>query len=315
MKRATPGHCSSVAALPNAHERRLEVASTASRGLPTRATLGDLFRGNAQFIARSLRRLGVPASDVEDAVQEVFMIASRKMDQIVDGAERSFLYGTAMRVASNARRFDRRALAHRSDEPLEGASADVDPSPNAEDLIDQRQARATLDAVLETMSVEMRAVFTLFELEEMTTNEIASLLGVPAGTVSSRLWRAREHFEAAMRSLASGDRGPEESWVRTSFGGALVGLGRAREAIEALDGSEVFGRRLAVREAHERPGGSAKPKRGRVESKPEVATVVRRGSARPGLRAMPESDGRRWQAPAEPDGLGEWAAEEPPSRK
>jgi RNA recognition motif-containing protein len=88
-----------------------------------------------------------------------------------------------------------------------------------------------------------------------------------------------------------------------------------RHAIEVLDGSEVFGRRLAVREAHERPGGGAKPKRGRVESKPEVATVLRRGSARPGLRAMPESDGRRWQAPAEPDGLGEWAAEEPPSRK
>lgn len=83
-----------------------------------------------------------------------------------------------------------------------------------------------------------------------------------------------------------------------------------RHAIEALDGSEVFGRRLAVREAHERPGGG--PKRGRVEAKPEVATVVRRGSARPGLpRAMPESDGRRWQAPAEPDGLGEWAAERP----
>ena len=87
-----------------------------------------------------------------------------------------------------------------------------------------------------------------------------------------------------------------------------------RQAIDALDGSEVFGRRLAVREAHERPGSGAKPKR--VESKPEVATVVRRGSARPGFsRAMPESDGRRWQAPVEPEGLGEWAAEDRPDRK
>jgi RNA recognition motif-containing protein len=90
-----------------------------------------------------------------------------------------------------------------------------------------------------------------------------------------------------------------------------------RQAIDALDGSEAFGRRLAVREAHERPGGGTKPKRGRVESRPEVATVVRRSSARPGAipRAVPESDGRRWQAPPEPEGLGEWAAEDRPSRK
>ena len=52
--------------------------------------------------------------------------------------------------------------------------------------------------------------------------------------------RAREHFEAAMRSLAGGDRAAEESWVRTSFGGALIALGRAREAIEALEVDAVL---------------------------------------------------------------------------
>ena len=173
-----------MAALPNAHERPL--ASTHLRSGPTTSSLSlaGLFREHAAFIARSLRRLGVPESDVEDAVQEVFLITSRKLDLVEQGSERSFLYGTAMRVASNARRDDRRAQARRSDEPLDSARAEVDPGPSAEDLIDQRQARATLDAVLGTMSVEMRAVFTLFELEEMTTNEIAALLGVPAGTVS-----------------------------------------------------------------------------------------------------------------------------------
>src|SRR4051812_15995771 len=192
-------HCLGVTALSNVHERRLEAAPTSAPS--TRAELGTLFRLHAQFIARSLRRLGVPASDVEDAVQEVFVIVSRKMNQVSAGAERSFLYGTAMRVASNARRIDRRAQARRADEPFNPAMAEIDPTPSAEDLIDQRQARETLDAVLETMSVEMRAVFTLFELEEMTTGEIAALLGVPPGTVSSRLWRAREHFERQVRQL------------------------------------------------------------------------------------------------------------------
>jgi len=201
MKRRADVHCSSVAALPNAHERKLAVARPAPLPVRTRASFGDLFREHVHFIARSLRRLGVPPSDVEDAVQEVFVIASQKMELILEGAERSFLYGTAMRVASNARRVDQRAQARRSDVPLDHDSADVDPSPSAEDLIGQREARATLDAVLETMSVEMRAVFTLFELEEMTTSEIAALLDVPIGTVSSRLSRSREQFERQVREL------------------------------------------------------------------------------------------------------------------
>jgi len=199
MKRAGRVHCSIVAAVSNIREQDLR-AQMPSR---TTADLGDLFRQHAHFIARSLRRLGVPAGEVEDAVQEVFVIASRRIETIGMGAERSFLYGTAMRVASNVRRVDRRTQARRSPEDVE-ATAEIDPRPNPEDLVDRSQARATLDAVLETMSVEMRAVFTLFELEEMTTNEIAALLGVPAGTVSSRLWRAREHFDRQVRELQQG---------------------------------------------------------------------------------------------------------------
>ncbi|MDF2695559.1 MAG: polymerase sigma factor RpoE [Labilithrix sp.] len=201
MKRAGQVHRTSVATLSNVHEPKLDVVTGDSRPVPTSAQLGELFRSHAQFIGRSLRRLGVPASDVEDAVQEVFVIVSRKMEMIAEGAERSFLYGTAMRVASNARRVDRRAQTRRSDEPVDETAVEIDPRPTAEEMIHQRQARATLDTVLETMSVEMRAVFTLFELEEMTTAEIASLLGVPVGTVSSRLWRAREHFDRQVRAM------------------------------------------------------------------------------------------------------------------
>jgi RNA polymerase sigma-70 factor (ECF subfamily) len=168
---------------------------------PTTADLGTLFRLYAQFIARSLRRLGVPDSDVDDAVQEVFVVASRKLEAIQEGAERSFLYGTAMRIASNAHRVERRAQSRRADTPEGHEHLEVDAAPSAEELIGRREAREALDAVLETMSFEMRAVFTLFEFEEMTTVEIASLLDVPAGTVSSRLSRARKHFERQVRVM------------------------------------------------------------------------------------------------------------------
>lgn len=154
---------------------------------------------HVKFVARSLRRLGVNESDIDDGVQEVFVIASSKREMIAEGAERSFLYGTAMRVASNARRVERRAQSRRAEAPEGREHVSVDATPNAEELLARRQARERLDAILATMSVEMRAVFTLFELEEMTRSEIAALLGLPLGTVGSRIRRAREHFEEQVR--------------------------------------------------------------------------------------------------------------------
>src|SRR5690242_17321725 len=59
-----------------------------------------------EFLWRSLRRLGVPEADVDDAVQQVFLVAARR--EILPGSERSFLFATALRVASHARRTLRR---------------------------------------------------------------------------------------------------------------------------------------------------------------------------------------------------------------
>src|SRR5262249_27184818 len=56
------------------------------------------------FVWRSLRRFGVPAADVDDATQQVFLIANDKLPKIHPGSERSFLVGVATRVASHVRR-------------------------------------------------------------------------------------------------------------------------------------------------------------------------------------------------------------------
>ena len=119
-------------------------------------------------------------------------------------------------MASNARRINSRARDRRSETLIERAEEEVDGQPTAEELVNQRQARAVLDSVLATMSVETRAVFTLFELEEMTVAEIASLLGVPTGTVSSRLRRAREQFDEQLRATkAALDRLERREFART----------------------------------------------------------------------------------------------------
>ncbi len=167
--------------------------------------LEAMFAAHFDFIWRSLRRFGLSEDQADDAAQQVFIVASRKLDRIEVGSERSFLFGTAMRVASDLRKSApyRRELAHA--EP----GYDLEGGLRPDDLVEQRRARALLDDVLDAMELDLRTVFVLFELEEMTTPEIASLLSIPHGTVASRLRRAREEFEARVNKLQRPRRGGE----------------------------------------------------------------------------------------------------------
>jgi RNA polymerase sigma-70 factor (ECF subfamily) len=149
------------------------------------------------FVWRSLRRLGVPETDVDDCAQQVFLVTSRKLADVEVASERAFLFGTAMRVAADARR----ARVRRREVHDEDAAEPRDPGPDPEQVAALRRARAVLDEVLDAMPMELRAPFVLFELEELPTAEIAAMLGVPAGTVASRLRRAREEFSAIVARM------------------------------------------------------------------------------------------------------------------
>jgi RNA polymerase sigma-70 factor (ECF subfamily) len=131
------------------------------------------------------------------------------MLDIAEGSERAFLFGAAMNVAADSRRSRARAREVHDDEALRLA---VDPGSSPEELLARRRARRTLDAVLDAMSIDLRAVFVLVELEELTAPEVASLLDIPIGTVASRLRRARQEFHGiAERMRANGARlGPVE---------------------------------------------------------------------------------------------------------
>jgi RNA polymerase sigma-70 factor (ECF subfamily) len=156
-----------------------------------------MFDSHFAFVWRSLRRLGVPAGVTDDATQEVFLVASKRLAEIDDGRERSFLFATALRVAANARRsFQRRDARH--DDALDHV---VDPSPSPEQLADRARARELLDRALAELDIDLRAVLVLHELEEMSMAEISVTLDLPPGTVASRLRRAREAFRTAALHL------------------------------------------------------------------------------------------------------------------
>jgi RNA polymerase sigma-70 factor (ECF subfamily) len=76
-------------------------------------------------------------------------------------------------------------------------------------LTEQRRAAAILDRLLAAMELDLRAVFVLDEIEEMSRAEIAQVLGIPEGTVASRLRRARQDFQGRLADWKRGalDRG------------------------------------------------------------------------------------------------------------
>lgn len=166
------------------------------------ARIGWMVREHFAFVFRTLRRMGVPEGDADDAAQQVFLVASAKISTIAVGRERAFLVATALRIASRSHR-SRTRRREVSDEALEGR---LDPTPGPEELLEKRRARELLDSILDRMTQEQRVVFALYEIEQMTMAEIAEALQIPSGTVASRLRRAREHVATALQRLEAAKR-------------------------------------------------------------------------------------------------------------
>jgi RNA polymerase sigma-70 factor (ECF subfamily) len=187
-------------AMSEASSTACQIEASAAGARSPSDRLQTLVSDHHAFLWRSLRRLGVADGDVDDAVQQVFLVAFRRLSEIAKKSERAFLFQTALRVAADWRRAHKRRC--------EQAGLDLrevpDSSAGPEELMDRRRARALLDRVLGALPMDLRAVFVLFELEELTMMEIATMSDIPPGTVASRLRRARQAFQEAVRTMTSG---------------------------------------------------------------------------------------------------------------
>jgi len=170
-------------------------ASGAPPGSESRARA--LFERHFDFIWRLLRRQGLAAPDADDAAQQVFMIAAQKLDAITEVSERSFLYGTALRVAANTRRgaSRRREVAEEALDAREGDAALPD------ERAELMRAWALLDELLAELPAELARVLALAEIEQVEVPEIAALEGIPVGTAASRLRRARALFRELLAGV------------------------------------------------------------------------------------------------------------------
>jgi RNA polymerase sigma-70 factor (ECF subfamily) len=151
----------------------------------------------ADFVFLTLQRLGIRDADLEDLCQEVFVVVHRRLSSY-DGSCKvsTWLFGICSKVASTHRR---RAHVRREDlveDFQEGPNVASGMSP--EEAAAHAQARRQLEDILDTIDDEKRAIFVMFEVEDLSCEEIARTLGIPLGTVHSRLYAARKSFEAAV---------------------------------------------------------------------------------------------------------------------
>jgi RNA polymerase sigma-70 factor (ECF subfamily) len=168
------------------------------------ASFKEVYNEHFRFVWRSLRRLGIPESDIADAVQDVFLVVHRRLGEF-EGRSKvtTWLYGISYRVAR-----DRRRLAHvrrRSDDDGQ-IDERIDERADVAAAAERRQGLELLESILDEMPIEQRAVFTLFELDAMGGDAIAETLEIPVGTVYSRLRIAREQFRRSLSRLQARDR-------------------------------------------------------------------------------------------------------------
>lgn len=176
-------------------DEAVEVSEDVAAELRTRANtlrFRAMFEQHFERVCVALRRFCVPGREIEDAAQQVFVVAWNKLANIEPGHERAFLLGTAWNVASHSKRtHSRRREVWDEDERTNDI---VDPGSRSDELVEEKQTRALLDKVLSVMPEELRVVLVLHELEELSRDEIALALGWRPGTVASRLERARTEF-------------------------------------------------------------------------------------------------------------------------
>jgi RNA polymerase sigma-70 factor (ECF subfamily) len=157
-----------------------------------------LYREHFASIWRAVQRFGVSERDAADAAQEVFVIAHRRISEFEGRSSlRTWLFGIAFRVAAARRR-----LASQQREVLEPPPSEHEPDPadDPEASAMRSELRGLLQLGLDALPLEQRAVFTMFELDGFSGEEIAQALQEPEGTVRSRLRLARATFSRVVKA-------------------------------------------------------------------------------------------------------------------
>jgi RNA polymerase sigma-70 factor (ECF subfamily) len=154
----------------------------------------EVYTQHAAFVWRVLRTFGVSDAQIEDAVQDVFVVVHRRLAEWEGRAAiTTWLFAIARRVASTYRR---RGTTHQTEELVDEPAGAADTFA----AMSRAQASATVVQILQTLDEDKRIVFALVELEQLSVPEVARMLDINLNTAYSRLRLARHAFELAVRA-------------------------------------------------------------------------------------------------------------------
>ena len=167
-----------------------EAASPRREG--ERARLERMFVAHHAMVWRTMRRRGLSPDTAADVTQQTFVVAAERLADIAPDSERAFLLGTALRVSQS---LGRKTMRWQLEEDMDQRVAE------AGNLGDARAAVQLCDLALAKVDPDLAEVFVMFELEGLSSPEIAAALEIPLGTVASRLRRAREQFRRVVSRI------------------------------------------------------------------------------------------------------------------
>ncbi len=169
-------------------------APTAQALRPGPEELGQVYEAHFAFVWRTLGYLGLEGAAREDAAQDVFLVAHRRLTEFEHRASlQTWLYAVTRNVARNHRRGMRR---RGPEDPVPFDLASSEPGP--EESCQRNEALDFVRTFLDSLDEAKREVFLLCELEQLPAADVAELLGTNPNTVSSRLRLARAAFQKAV---------------------------------------------------------------------------------------------------------------------
>jgi RNA polymerase sigma-70 factor, ECF subfamily len=165
------------------------------------SAFGDIVLAYQDKIFNLCRHILGNAHDAEDAAQDVFLKAFQALPQFQPKAS---LYTWLYRIAANTcidykRKPIWESLFGSSEEGEKLIHDPASDAPSPEKLYQSKQIDKALQAGLATLSPKLRAIIILKEIEELSYEEIAVTLDISAGTVKSRISRAREELKKSMK--------------------------------------------------------------------------------------------------------------------
>jgi RNA polymerase sigma-70 factor (ECF subfamily) len=168
-----------------------------------------VYRKHHAFVWRCVRRMGAPDGEVDDLVQEVFVVVHRRLPEFAgDSAITTWLFGIAFRVTSHQRRSAQARM--RRERQVEPACPPTEPDRK----LSWAQAVGILDGLLDRLDDDQRNAFVMAEVVKLTAPEIAELTGAKLNTVYSRLRLARRTLDESLRAWLAEHAG-EMPWMTT----------------------------------------------------------------------------------------------------